>query len=156
MAIVKEYPLFDKKQTGKAMHWLIDQYNGDLDKIRIIKGRRYMPLSKLNVKDFFNFVRKISYRKDQSPREYVARPAIILRNKKIGMDCKKKAILIGSYLKRNKIPYRLIASSRKRNKKIHHVFPQMKLGNDWVNMDATYKHYKPFEPKFVTKFEVLK
>jgi transglutaminase-like putative cysteine protease len=141
-----------KDQTGREMYRLIDQYSGDIHSIHV-KG---VPLSRLNLFDFFDFVRNIPYRKDIKGIEVVSRPAKIIDSKNVGMDCKKKSILISAYLKHRGIPFRLIASSKRPDKRIHHVFPQMKIDGKWLNMDATYKDYKPLELKTVTKAEVLK
>lgn len=140
-----------KDQTGKEMYRLIEQYSGDIDHIRV-KGK---PLSSLNLFDYFNYVKNIPYRKDVKGIEVVSRPSKIIDNKNVGMDCKKKSILISAYLKNRGIPFRLIASSKRPDKRIHHVFPQMKIDGKWLNMDATYKDYKPLELKTVTKAEVL-
>ncbi len=137
------------------MHRLVDCYSGDLDHVMVQDGMSRKPFSKLSLKKAFDFIRKIPYRRDTPPKEVIARPAHILNNRKKGMDCKKKAILIAAYCKRRGIPCRFVASSRKKNRRIHHVFPQVNLGGIWCNLDATYPHYKPFEVKPVTKAEVL-
>lgn len=146
------HSLDSKDQTGQEMYRLIDQYSGDIDFIMV----RGIPLSSFNLFDFFNFVKNIPYRKDISGIEVVSRPAKIIDKKNVGMDCKKKSILISSYLKQRGIPFRLIASSKRPDKRIHHVFPQMKIDGKWMNMDATYSDYKPLELKKVTRAEVLK
>ncbi len=148
-------PLHNKEQTGKGMYDIIEKYHTDLDRIYTRKGIRLVPLSRLLLTEIFNKVRDIPYRRDIKPIEVVARPKHIWKHKKMGMDCKKKALMIASWLKRNNYPYRLVSSSRKRNRKIHHVFPQAFLGNGWRNVDATYSHYKIFDPKKVTKVQVL-
>jgi len=141
-----------KDRTGREMYRLIDQYSGDIDFIHV-KGK---PLSSFNLFEYFDYVKNIPYRKDIKGIEVVSRPAKIINNKDVGMDCKKKSILISAYLKSRNIPFRLIASSKRPDKRIHHVFPQMKIDGKWLNMDATYSDYKPLELKTVTKAEVLK
>ncbi len=137
------------------MYYLINKYNNDLDKIYVRKNGQYRPVSSLTLQEYFNIIRRIPYRRDKKPIEVVARPKHIFKHRNLGMDCKKKAVMISSYLKNNGIPYRLASSSKKINKRIHHVFPQMYLNGEWMNVDATYPHYKIFAPKTVTKFEVL-
>lgn len=149
--MVKLCELNSKDQTGAEMYRLIDNYSDDLNKIKI-NGK---PLSSLNLLEYFNFVKNIPYRKDIKAIEVVSRPSKIIENKSHGMDCKKKAILISSYLKQRGIPYRLIASSKRKDKRIHHVFPQMNISGDWVNMDATYRHYKPMTVKELTAAQIL-
>lgn len=149
---LEQETLRDKAQTARNMYRFIDRYFHDLDTIKTSDGR---PLSKLSLKEFFDLVRLIPYRQDNKPIEVIARPKHILTFSGNGMDCKKKAILISSYLKRNRIPYRLVGSSRKPSGKIHHVFPQAFIAGQWENLDATYSNYRPFAVKRVTAWEVL-
>lgn len=151
-------PLFDKKQTGEEMHRLIDQYYTDLDKISLSMSGESVPLSKLSLQEYFDMVRRIPYRRDIKQIEVVARPRKILKQSKDGCDCKKKAILMASWCKRNGLPFRLIASSRLPSGRIHHVFPQCKMSprSEWINIDATYPKYRIGEKKKITKAEVLK
>jgi hypothetical protein len=87
--------------------------------------------------------------------EVIARPKHLLNQAMAGLDCKKKSILVGSYLKGKNLNFRLIGSSNKKNKNIHHVFPQVKSGSVWKNLDATYPNNRIFETKRVTAYEVL-
>jgi len=137
------------------MHRLINQYYNDIQNIIVEQNGKKTPLSELPINKAFDYIKNIPYRQDSRPFEIVARPEISARNQKNGIDCKKKAILMAAYLKSRGIPYRLIASSRKPSGKIHHVFPQMQVGNQWFNLDATYSHYRPGQPKTVTRAEVL-
>ena len=90
-----------------------------------------VPFSSLTIKEAFDVVRKIPYRRDSAPVEVVTRPGIVARNMRVGMDCKKKAILLSAFLKRRGIPFRLIASSKRKDKRIHHVFPQLNFAGEW-------------------------
>ncbi len=145
--------LRSKDQTGSAMHRLIRMYGSDVDRITTPQGR---PLSATDLPSAYDFVRKIPYRRDVKPIEVIVRPAKIARYSAEGMDCKKKAILLASYLRRRGIPYRLVATSRRTDRRIHHVFPQINIAGQWFNLDATYPDSKPLEPKQLTAFEVLK
>jgi len=149
--MISFHTLNSKDQTGVEMYRLIDQYSGDIDRIKV-NGK---PLSSLNMFEYFDFVKNIPYRKEIKAIEVVGRPEKIIQSRKSGMDCKKKSILISSYLKKRNIPFRLIASSKREDKRIHHVFPQMCINGKWYNMDATYNHYNPLELKQVTRAEVL-
>lgn len=148
--------LKNKDQTGKEMHRLIKQYSGDLHAIYVRKDGKLVPFSSLSLMEAFDIIRRIPYRRDIKPIEVISRPNGILKNAAVGMDCKKKAILIAAYLKERGIPYRLIASSRKPNRRIHHVFSQVNIAGEWMNADATYPHYQLFQQKPVTRAEVLK
>lgn len=145
-----------KDQTGDGMRRMIRNYSNDLDNIFVRVNGKMVPFSSLSIQQAFEAVRRMPYRRDTKPTEVIARPGIIARNAPAGIDCKKKAILLAAYMKRRGIPYRLVASSKKKNRRIHHVFPQANLGGVWHNLDATYSHYRPFEKKLVTRAEVLK
>jgi len=147
--------LRDKKQTVDEIKRIAGKYTGDLNNFSVNYKNNILPLSRLSKDQFFEFVKKIRYRKDKSPIEIVVRPKHLLKNVSLGADCKKKSTLCATYFEANKIPYRLIGSSKRPDKKIHHIFPQIKNGNTWKNFDATYSHYKMGEPKIVTKIEIL-
>lgn len=137
------------------MYYLINKYFRDIDKFKVKVNGVLKPLSQLTLGQFFNFVKNIPYKKDIKPIEIISRPEYLIKNRKKGLDCKKKAILICSYLKNYRLPFRLASSSKLISGRIHHVFPQMQLQGNWQNLDATYNYYKPFEKKTVTNFEVL-
>lgn len=143
------------------MYDLIERFSGDLDIVKVSRRGRAVPLSSLDLPSYYNLVRSIPYRRDREPVEVVSRPYHIFRHRSLGMDCKKKAILLGAYCKRNGIPYRLVASSRRPDKRMHHVFPQGMIqlsGNtspQWVNLDATYPNYRLGMQKQATAAEVL-
>lgn len=152
---LKQVDLYDKAQTAQEMYRLIEKFFPDVHKILVKRCGNVKPFSSLNIEEAFDMVKNIPYRMDKPPIEVISRPAYIMRNSGLGMDCKKKAILLSAYLKSRGIPYRLIASSKRPSGRIHHVFPQVNIAGQWLNYDATYSHYKPFEKKFVTKAEVL-
>ena len=147
--------LLSKNQTGYEMHRLIEKYYGDLNHLFINDNGKLIPISSLPLNKFFNFVKNIPYRRDKRPVEVIARPNKIVRNRRLGMDCKKKSIMVASYLKGRGYPYRLVASSRFPTKQVHHVFPQVQIFGKWLNVDATYPDYRLFQPKSVTYAEVL-
>lgn len=153
--------LFDKQQTSDRIKELVKKYASDLDNIFLDDNTERKPLSSLSIVDFFDEVRLIPYRKDVKPIEIVSRPYYIIKHRNLGMDCKKKAVLMGSYFSLHSIPFRFIGSSRRADKKIHHIFIQAKVNPDgspssqYVNYDATYKQYHPGQKKDVTAWEVL-
>lgn len=115
----------------------------------------------LSLSDFFNRVKNIRFKLDPKFKEITSRPRNLINPRLFpGMDCKKKAVLVQSWLKSRGIPTRLIGVSERPDKKIHHIFPQAKLetnqGNKWLNVDATYPQYSLFAPKpKVTRAQVL-
>jgi hypothetical protein len=112
--------------------------------------------SDLSLQEFFNLVKDIPYRRDPRPVEVVARPYYLFKHRNLGIDCKKKTIAMASYLKANGIPYRLIGSSNRPDRKIHHIFPQALIDGEFKNVDATYSQYRLFQAKNVTAWEELK
>lgn len=127
--------LTDRIQSGKAIYK---------------SARYYMDLGEYldsTLVHFYNFVRKIPYKMD-GLNELVARPKYLLdKNKFPGLDCKKKATLIGAWLNAHGIKWRAVAVSERPDKKIHHVFVQALINKRWRNIDATYEHYNLFEAK---------
>lgn len=148
-------PLLDKDQTGRRMYDLIKRFARDLDSIYVRKSGKLVPLSKLTVRQFFDLIRRMKYRRDTKPIEVVARPRHIFRYQGLGMDCKKKSVAMGSWCSLNSVPWRLIASSSRPDRRIHHVFCQGRFNGRWKNLDATYAKYRPFQNKNVTAAEVL-
>lgn len=127
------------------MRHFMKQYAGDLGY-----------LLTLDLPDFFDFVRKIPYLEDPPGAEILGRPAHLLDGGKFsGLDCKKKAILMGSYFHGNGIQHRIVAVSEAPDKKPHHVFNQIPLDGEWRNVDATYPDYQLFGPKHLTYTEVI-
>lgn len=149
-------PLKNKEQTGRKMRSMIGRFSRDLDRVTVRIGNRVKKFSDLNPAEVHSVVKSIPYKKDTEPVEIVARPARLLNGEFTrGLDCKKKAILIGAWAARRGYPYRLIACSRRPDMKYHHVFPQVRLSGEWVNMDATYSNMKPGAVKSGTAFAII-
>jgi hypothetical protein len=115
------------------------------------------PVLDFTLQEYFNCVKNIPFRRDPKPIEIVARPYLIFKHKKLGMDCKKKSVLIGSYCAYHNIPFRLVISSKRADKKCHHIFVQVRNPTEgqWKNVDATYPENNLFEPKRCTYMEVV-
>jgi len=154
--VIDKSILTDKAQTGRKMHMIVRRFADDLDRIKVMRRGRQVALSGLSLPEFFDFVRKIKYKRDDAPVELIARPLYIMGMTNKGIDCKKKNILISAYLRKKKIPYRMLAVSTRPDKKVHHVFPQGEFSGQWLNLDATYSNYQPFAEKKVSYAEVLK
>jgi len=159
MRVYRE-PLYDKAQTGRLMYSLSTDYADDLDDVILKNGNTACQLSDLDLKEFYDFVRGIPYRRDTKPIEVVSRPRYILENVNKGMDCKKKSLLFGSWFTKQGfsplIDWRFMAVSMRPDKHFHHVFPQIKLNGKFQNTDATYKHYRIFSTPHYTAVNVLK
>lgn len=147
--------LFNKSQTAKEMYGLINRYHKDLRRYKLKVGKKVVPIKNLTIRQFFDFVRKIPYRVDTKPTEVIARPKHIMKHRYMGMDCKKKSILMGSFLRLKGVPFYLGGSSRKKDGRIHHVFARGKVNGTYRNIDPTYNFNIPFDRKRVTNFEIL-
>ncbi len=140
-----DFPHKGRAQTARWMYFLAEKFAGDLGS-----------LASYSLPEMHAFVARIPYANDEKAwgdpfREVVARPGFILqmaKNDQIqGIDCKKKAILIGAWSQLNRLPWELVAMSEQPDKEIHHVFPIVAVGDSWVNADATYARYRLGEPK---------
>lgn len=152
---VKREDLFDKNQTGAEMKRLVNSYSNDLKNIYITFEGKQTALADLPVEYFFSIVKDIKYKIDSKPVELLMRPYYAMKFRKNGLDCKKKSILMASFAKANNIPYRFIASSIRKDKRKHHVFPQLFINEQWVNFDCTYNNYYIGQEKELTAAEVL-
>jgi hypothetical protein len=148
---VKQEPLYDKQQTIERIFTLSKQFENDLESALVENDGALIPLSSLSLSQYFDLVKNIPYQQDQEPIEIVARPSIILSSKK--KDCKKAAILLGAFLNKKNIPWRLVTISTRKDKKIHHIFPQAFLNGDYINLDATYSSMVPGQTKKATKVQ---
>jgi len=102
----------------------------------------------LGLRDFFNFVRSIPYKEDSKGKEVTARPKYLITRKYFsGLDCKKKATLMGAWFNAHNIPWKLVAVAENPEKEIHHVYVQAKINGDWKNVDPTYSNFELFEGK---------
>lgn len=120
-----------------------------------MKNNTKIRLSDLPLKKYYNLIKRIHYQRDQKPIEILLRPFFLL-NSNIGLDCKKKTILLASYFKCNGIRFRYMGSSQRPDRRLHHIYTQIKMGDKWKNVDATYPENNIFENKRFTKTEVLK
>lgn len=135
---VKVIPLKDRIQTGKEITWLAKNFWEDLD--------QYGDLDK-TLPEFYNKVRSIPYSEDQQ-NEVVSRPLFLLDREYFpSLDCKKKAVLMSSFLEAHGEPWRLVTNSELPTGEQHHIFPQIKIDGEWYNVDATYQDYELFQAK---------
>ena len=113
--------------TGAEMMRLVKQYAADI-------GEK----AKWSLPKYYDFVKKLPYRKDPDNNETLARPLYTLSTAWPYRDCDDKAILIGSWLFLNKIPFKFRASSSRKDKILHHVYVIAKIGGKDLVIDATY------------------
>lgn len=152
-------PLKNRLQTARRIKHLCEQFYLDLNLCFIVKGNRQIPLSKLTLPEYFDFVKNIKYRRDPKPIEIVARPYYLIKHRALGLDCKKKGTLICAYLRIKNYKYRAIGSSTRPDGAIHHIYFELfdPDAKEWKTVDATYKQYNLFEPhENETNREILK
>lgn len=141
-------PLKSKYQTVDEVKHAVDTYYTDLT--------AFPDLTKMNVVQFFEYVKNIPYVRDMKESEVVSRPKYLLTMFP-ALDCKKKSILFGSYmrLKYGPYSYRYVISSNRPDGAIGHIFTQVCSKGKWLNADCTYSHNKMAEPKKVTNYEIM-
>lgn len=142
-------PLKNRLQTARRIKHLCEQFYLDLNLIFIVKDNKQIPVSKLSLREYFDLIKNIPYRRDPANFEIVARPYYIFKHRKLGMDCKKKGVLICSFLRLKNYKYRAIGSSTRPDGQICHIYFEMFLPDQkqWRPVDATYKHFKLFQTK---------
>ena len=147
--IANREPLKNRLQTARRIKHLVEQFYLDLNLCFIVKGNRQTPLSKLTLREYFDFVKNIPYRKDPRPTEIVARPYYIIKHRALGADCKKKGILVAAFLRMKNFKYRAIGASTRPDEKVHHIYFQLydTKKRTWRNVDATYSKYNLFDDK---------
>jgi hypothetical protein len=152
-------PLKNRLQTARRIKHLCEAFYLDLNLCFIVRDRRQIPLSKLSLQEYFDFVKNIPYRKDPKPLEIVARPYYIIKHRALGMDCKKKGTLICAFLRIKNYKYRAIGSSSRPDQQVHHIYFELYEPTErkWKPVDATYDTYNLFAPKpHETYREVMK
>jgi len=142
------WPLRSKYRTVQEIKYAVNKYGADL--------KQFPELMRMDIKQFFNVVKNIPYVRDVPEEEVVSRPKYLLTLFR-ALDCKKKSILMASFmnLKYGPHSWRLCLSSNRPDGKITHIFTQFYNGERWVNADATYSHNIFAGPKQVTNFEVV-
>lgn len=152
-------PLINRLQTARKIKHLCETFYLDLQLCFIMKNGKQVSLDKLTLHEYFDFIKNIKYRRDPKPFEIVARPYYLIKHRKLGLDCKKKGVLMCSYLRMKNYKYRAIGASSRPDGKVHHIYFELfhPIKKIWLSTDATYPQYKLFEKKTnETTHEVLK
>ena len=151
-------PLKDCDQTAREIRRIIERFCGDL--YLCLYGRYSgtpgpaRSLADMTLQDYFNYVKNIPFTTDTKPVEFVARPYYLIKKRRAA-DCKKKTILIGSWLKLHKVPFQLVGSSIRPDGKIHHIFPRGFINGKWRDIDATYADNVLFKKRDATAEEIF-
>lgn len=123
--------LLSADDTAKSMTRLVSLYSKDLG------NKINWPLSK-----FYNYVKNLPFKSDPPGHESIARPKYTLQDSWPWRDCDDKAILIGSWLYANRIPFRFQASSKAPSGHLHHVYVVATIDGKPFPIDATYPRNK--------------
>lgn len=147
--------LNEVKDIVRNMYDII--YNNSRDAYLIYSSSYFRSFGNLTLQEAYNFVKNIPYSEDKI--EIIGRPLkfwqLFKEGYLKGLDCKKKAILMGIYASVNKIPQYLKVISTRKDKKVHHIFNVFKINNKLIDVDATYYFYKIGEvPYKITYSEV--
>lgn len=126
MKITREN-LLKVEQTGDQIGRLARQYWADM-----------ADLATSSPQEVFAYIQSIPYRKDPPDVELVQRPLFFRMEAARGADCDDRATAVAAWAVAARYPWRVVAVSRRPDKRLHHVFTEIKLGDQWVPMDPTY------------------
>jgi len=147
--IRKITPTGNADKTVQIIDQLVKKFSVDLG-----------DLKNMGLREFYDFVKNHPYRRDPRGTEVVCRPKYILAfGRKIGRDCKKQTILIASWARENRVPYRFCVVSAARDRHPHHIFVELFLRGNWIPADATYQRFQLGVPRTYTykkNYEVTK
>ena len=118
-------------QTAAEMEKLVRSFSSDIGE------KKEWPLAK-----FYNYVKNLEFRPDPQGHESISRPSLSMLPNWPWRDCDDKSILIGSFCFENGIPFKFQASSKRPDKKLHHVFVIAKIDGRECVLDATYPRNK--------------
>jgi hypothetical protein len=145
---VFEWPLKSKYRTVQEIKFAVNNFSGDL--------LEFPGLMNMSLNQYYDFVKKIPYKRDVENNEVVSRPIYLLTIFP-ALDCKKKSILFASFMLLRYGPgsYRFVLSSNRPDGKISHIFTQINVSGEWINADATYNKNVLGSKKKVTNFEIV-
>jgi len=146
---LKAWPLKSKYRTVREIRKAVDTFYTDLN--------AFPEILKMDIPTFYNFVKMFPYTRDMRETEVVSRPKYLLTIFPT-LDCKKKSILFGSFMRLKYGPgsYRFVLSSNRPDGNIGHIFTQIFVNGQWTNADATYSHNNIGAKKRVTNFEIVR
>ena len=143
----REYKGVD--DTVNNIIFLIKKHSGD-DILKYFDNK--------SLKDIFDFISKdVRYLSDPMNVKFLEGGNIeLLRSPEKTMyelagDCDDKSILSGALFERFKIPYRISVMSNKKNKRFHHVYPEVNINGNWKTFDPTYDTNIMFQEKPFTR-----
>ena len=119
------------RQTGRRMHWLVENYYMDM-----------APFATLSHQQIFDKIKRIPFNPDPKNIELLKRPKFTMEQFGPGGDCDDKSICIAAWAKLNNIKWNFVAVGRRKPGKLKipltHVFVRLYYPNSALNVDATY------------------
>jgi hypothetical protein len=117
----------DPRRTGELMHQMVAQYKDDM-----------LPYAHLSFWDVHEIIKNLPFRPDPLTIETLQRPRYTMEGSGLGGDCDDKAIALASWCELTGYPWRFVAVRRPDMPALHHVYPEVYIGNKWVHADPTY------------------
>lgn len=110
-------------------------------------------LESKSIKELFDFVKNLEYKKDPDGIEFISRPEFSIFRNDLPRDCDDKTLIIACYCELKNIPYKIAVSGK--NNSPHHIFPLIYIEKNWIPFDATYSTNKLGEyPNNIKFFKV--
>ena len=88
---------------------------------------------------FFSYVANLPYFKEPGNFQFLARPRYVIEKYSPVIACANKSILIGAWASARKIPFRFVAVGNAKTRPPNHVFIEIYLNGNWMQVDATYQ-----------------
>jgi hypothetical protein len=144
----RTWPLRSKYRTVQEIKKAVNTYYRDLEE--------FPGLLNMSVQEFYDYVKNFPYVRDIKNSEIVSRPKYLLTVFP-ALDCKKKSILMASYMRYKFGPnsYRFVLSSNTPDGNMGHIFTQILVSGNWINADATYPKNVLGSKKKVTRYEII-
>ena len=136
----KTVVLRDVIQTVTEMDRLSKQYLKDL-----------IPYAGLNLIQFYYLLKNIPFKSDPKDNEFLQRPAATLYGLSKYGDCDDKSIVLKSFCFLKNIPARFCAVSNFFHRRLHHIYIEVLLCDEWKPLDPTYHSNKLFKERPFTK-----
>lgn len=115
------------REIGTEMYRIANTHANDLGKLGVY-----------SLEQIFDYVKAKPYFREPGNFQLLVRPKWVMVGLSPVVACANKAILLGSWAKLHRIPYRFVAVSPVRFRSLSHVFAEFYLNGKWVPMDATY------------------
>lgn len=154
--MITEKPYISVDNTIEEIYGMIERHKDEPELVNVFGGK--------TMQEIFDFISKrIKYLADPMKLIELNGGSIeLLRSPKYTLieragDCDCKSILAGSLFASKKVPFRLVVTSSKPDKQLHHIYIDVLVRNpvtgieDWKPFDATYPENELWKEKDYTK-----